>query len=78
MTLTGDVLAIGGLKEKLLAALRSNIHTVIIPEANKKDLSDLPMEVKKAIRIHTVKRIEAVFPLVICDYSLGQQAIAKK
>ena len=64
VTLSGDVLAIGGLKEKLLAALRGQIKTVIIPEPNKKDLDDMPTEVLKGLDIKPVSRIESVFPLV--------------
>ncbi len=55
ITLTGKVLQIGGLKEKLLAALRGNIKTVLIPEANKKDLIDMPKEVTKNLEIIAIK-----------------------
>ena len=47
ITLTGLVLPIGGIKEKVLAARRAGIHTVIMPKANQKDLRDLPEEVRK-------------------------------
>ena len=67
VTLCGDVLAIGGLKEKLLAALRGQIKTVIIPEQNKKDLDDMPTEVLKGLEIQTVSRIESVFPAVFAQ-----------
>ena len=55
ITLTGKVLQIGGLKEKLLAALRGNIKAVLIPEANKKDLIDMPKEVTKNLEIIAIK-----------------------
>jgi len=55
ITLTGKVLQIGGLKEKLLAALRGNIKTVLIPESNKKDLVEMPKEVLKNLQIKTIK-----------------------
>ena len=61
ITLHGRVLAIGGLKEKLLAAVRSHIKTVIIPEENRKDLREIPDEVKDALTIIPVSRIEQVF-----------------
>ena len=64
VTLAGKVLAIGGLKEKLLAALRGEIVDVIIPYDNKKDIEELPEEVKKGLNIHLVKNIKEVFPLV--------------
>jgi len=51
ITLRGRVLAIGGLKEKLLAALRSGIKTVLIPSENEKDLADIPANVKEALEI---------------------------
>ena len=61
ITLHGRVLAIGGLKEKLLAAVRSHIKTVLIPEENRKDLRGIPDEVKDALTIIPVSRIEQVF-----------------
>lgn len=61
ITLHGRVLAIGGLKEKLLAAVRSHITTVLIPEENRKDLRDIPDEVKDALTIIPVNHIEQVF-----------------
>lgn len=54
VTLRGRVLPIGGLKEKLLAALRAGIKTVLIPRDNKKDLAEIPDNVKKSLRIVTV------------------------
>jgi len=58
ITLTGKVLEIGGLKEKLLAALRGGIKTVLIPQANKKDLQDMPKEVLNSLTIKPISRIE--------------------
>jgi ATP-dependent Lon protease len=60
ITLRGRVLPIGGLKEKLLAALRGGIKTVLIPEENVKDLADIPEEVKKKLEIVPVSRMEDV------------------
>ncbi|WP_100550489.1 endopeptidase La [Caedibacter taeniospiralis] len=60
ITLRGDVLPIGGLKEKLLAALRGEIKTVLIPYDNKKDLQEIPQNVKDGLEIITVKRIDEV------------------
>jgi len=60
ITLRGRVLAIGGLKEKLLAALRSGIRTVLIPQENEKDLTDLPENVKAGLEIIPVKHVEEV------------------
>ena len=60
ITLRGRVLPIGGLKEKLLAALRAGIKTVMIPEENTKDLSEIPENVKKGLQIIPVARMDDV------------------
>ena len=65
VTLTGRVLAIGGLKEKSLAAFRSGIKTLIIPKENAKDIDELPAEVKNNLDIVTVDDIEQVFEKAI-------------
>jgi ATP-dependent Lon protease len=60
ITLRGRVLPIGGLKEKLLAALRGGIKTVLIPEENAKDLVDIPDSVKSGMEIIPVSRMDEV------------------
>ena len=60
VTLRGNVLPIGGLKEKILAARRGNMKTVIIPKANRKDLDEIPKEVLAGIRIHLVNHMDEV------------------
>ena len=60
ITLRGRVLPIGGLKEKLLAALRGGIKKVLIPEENVKDLADIPNSVKNGLEIVPVSRMEEV------------------
>ncbi|MBN8441783.1 MAG: endopeptidase La [Thauera sp.] len=60
ITLRGEVLAIGGLKEKLLAAVRGGIRTALIPEENVKDLADIPDNIKNVIEIIPVKWIDQV------------------
>ena len=60
ITLRGRVLPIGGLKEKLLAALRGGIKKVLIPEDNAKDLADIPNSVKNGLEIVPVARMEEV------------------
>ena len=60
ITLRGRVLPIGGLKEKLLAALRAGITTVFIPKDNEKDLADIPESVKKNLTIHPVAHVDEV------------------
>ena len=58
VTLRGNALPIGGLREKSLAALRSGIRTIIVPEGNKKDVSELPEEVKKGMEIIYMKSVD--------------------
>ncbi|GAA6212223.1 endopeptidase La [Hyphomicrobiales bacterium 4NK60-0047b] len=65
ITLRGRVLPIGGLKEKLLAALRGGIKRVIIPEENAKDLADIPDNVKNGLEIIPVSRMEEVIELAL-------------
>jgi len=65
ITLRGRVLPIGGLKEKLLAALRGGITTVIIPEDNKKDLVDMPANITAALDIHPVRWIDEVLDIAL-------------
>ena len=65
ITLRGEVLPIGGLKEKLLAAHRGGIKTVLIPEENVKDLKEIPDNVKNRLDIHPVKWIDQVFELAL-------------
>ncbi len=65
ITLRGEVLAIGGLKEKLLAAHRGGIKTVLIPESNVKDLVEIPENIKNQLVIHPVKWIDQVLELAL-------------
>lgn len=65
ITLRGEVLRIGGLKEKLLAARRAGIKDVLIPEENVKDLIDIPGNIKNELNIHPVKWIDQVLELAL-------------
>ncbi len=65
ITLRGRVLPIGGLKEKALGALRGGIRTIIIPEKNKKDLADIPDNVKDKIKFITVRQMDDVLPIAL-------------
>jgi ATP-dependent Lon protease len=67
ITLRGNVLPVGGLKEKALAALRSHIKTVILPDQNRKDLSDLPSYVRKKVNFVPVKHMDEVLKLALAD-----------
>ncbi len=65
ITLRGRVLAIGGLKEKVLAAHRAGVKEVIFPKSNEKDLTDIPSDVKTMLRFHLVEHIDEVLELVL-------------
>ncbi len=65
ITLRGEVTAIGGLKEKLLAALRGGIKTVLIPEENVKDLQEIPENVKNGLEIVPVKWVDKVLEIAL-------------
>ncbi len=65
ITLRGEVLPIGGLKEKLLAALRGGIDTVIIPHENERDLAEIPDNIKENLSIKPVKWIDEVFQIAL-------------
>ena len=76
ITLRGEVLAIGGLKEKLLAAHRGGIKTVIIPHENERDLQDIPENVKAELSIHPVKWIDEVLALAL-EHPVEQWKVEK-
>jgi ATP-dependent Lon protease len=65
LSLTGKVLAIGGLKEKTIAARRHKVKDVIIPEANLRDLEEIPEHVKKGISFHPMKDLDEVLALAL-------------
>src|SRR3954462_11212413 len=69
ITLRGLVLPIGGLKEKTLAAKRAGIKEVIVPDRNRKDLPDIPDEVKNTLKFHFVKNVDEVLAI-----ALGQKS----
>ncbi len=64
LTLTGEVLAVGGIREKLIAARRSNIREVILPEANRRDYDELPEQVRRGLRVHFVSSYPEVTAIV--------------
>jgi len=68
VTLRGRVLPIGGLKEKLLAALRGGITTVLIPKENEKDLVEIPANIREGLKIVPVSHIDEVLALALADH----------
>jgi ATP-dependent Lon protease len=83
VTLRGRVLPIGGLKEKLLAALRGGIKTVIIPAENEKDLAEIPANIRDGLVIIPVKHVDEVLalalaePLVAIDWTEADELAAQ-
>ncbi|HXV78017.1 MAG TPA: endopeptidase La [Candidatus Polarisedimenticolaceae bacterium] len=69
ITLRGNVLAVGGIKEKVLAARRSGIREVILPEANRKSLEEIPRSLRRDLRICFVGHVQEVFDAVLIDPS---------
>ncbi|PHM47801.1 endopeptidase La [Xenorhabdus miraniensis] len=78
ITLRGLVLPIGGLKEKLLAAHRGGVKTVIIPDENKRDLEEIPQNVIQDLEIHPVKRIEDVLAIALQEPVFGAEVVSLK
>ena len=71
VTLRGNASAIGGLKEKLLAALRGGIKTVLIPKENEKDLAEIPDNVKEGLEIMAVEHVSEVLKIALIDEPVG-------
>ncbi|MFO7641761.1 MAG: S16 family serine protease, partial [Candidatus Competibacteraceae bacterium] len=65
ITLRGEVLPIGGLKEKLLAAHRGGLSTVVIPEENRKDLTEIPENILAKLEVRPVRWIDQVFDIAL-------------
>jgi ATP-dependent Lon protease len=81
LSLTGKVLPVGGIKEKLLAAKRAGIRTLILPKLNEKDLYEIPQEALKDLEIHFVSRMDEVLPLALIEPATAmtvKRATAKK
>lgn len=78
ITLRGQILPIGGLKEKLLAAHRGGIKTVLIPDENKRDLEEIPENIVADLDIHPVKTIEEVLTLALEKSPFGIEVVTNK
>jgi ATP-dependent Lon protease len=65
ITLRGRILPVGGLKEKALAALRADVSRVIIPEKNKKDLAEIPANVKRKLTFYPVGHLDEVLKIAL-------------
>ncbi len=79
LTLTGKVLPIGGLKEKVLAAHRANIENIILPKDNEKDIPDIPANIKKALTFHPAETMDDVIQLAFdSKHKLGKKPVKRK
>ena len=78
ITLTGSILAIGGLNEKLLAAKRNDIKTVLIPKDNEIDLKEIPEKVKEGLKIIPIAKLEEAIPYVFPDMKTKKAVEVKK
>ncbi len=67
VTLRGEILAIGGIKEKILAALRVGIHNILLPAENRRDLADLPTRARRQANLKFVSRVEEVLDTVLAE-----------
>jgi ATP-dependent Lon protease len=80
ITLRGAVLPVGGIKEKVLAAYRAAIKTILLPEWNRKDIEDIPANVRRKIAFHFVKDMTDVVKLALepVKEKKVKKAVAKK
>src|SRR5512142_3253117 len=78
VTLRGDVLPIGGVKEKVLAARAAKINTVILPKLNERDLIDVPEPIKRDMTFHFVEHIEDVLKIALLDASQAEQKTTER
>jgi len=76
ITLRGKVLPVGGIKEKVLAAKRAGITTIILPEKNKKDLEEIPEQARKQMKFHFVDNLNEVFELALREEKWKKKAVA--
>src|SRR5205814_3755734 len=78
VTLRGDVLPIGGVKEKVLAARAAKITTVILPKLNERDLVDVPEPIKRDMQFHFVEHVEDVLGIALLDRSAAEQKTTER
>jgi len=71
ITLRGNVLAVGGIKEKVLAARRAGIHSIVLPEANRSNLEEIPKYLKRDMKFFFVSDVQEVFAIALMDPTTG-------
>ena len=77
MTLRGKVLAIGGVKEKVLAAHRAGSRVIILPEENRKDIDDIPANIRKELEFHLVSHLDEVLALALLKEKKNRRKSSK-
>lgn len=75
VSLRGKVLPVGGIREKVSAAHRVGIETVLLPKQNEKDLENLPISIRKQMKFEFVEHIDDIFPLALVDFQPGLQSL---
>jgi ATP-dependent Lon protease len=75
ITLRGRVLPVGGIREKVIAAHRAGIKTFILPDRNQKDLTDVPADVKRQLRLIPVQRMDDVLPIALHEKAVALRAV---
>ena len=78
VTLRGDVLPIGGLKEKVLAARAAKLNTVVMPKLNERDLIDVPDSIKRDMQFYFVEHVEEVLKIALLDKSAAEQKTTER
>ena len=78
ITLRGQVLPVGGIKEKVLAAHRTGLKTVILPERNEADLEDLPEEVRNGLKFVFAKTVDDVYKAALENFPSSKKASRRK
>ena len=78
ITLRGRVLAVGGLKEKILAAHHANIYHLLVPSGNQKDLAEIPAKIRQSIRFTLVENMDQVIEAALLDTSMRESAVRDK
>lgn len=73
ITLRGKVLPVGGIKEKVLAAKRAGINTVILPKRNEKDLQEIPESIRKTMTFHFIEWLDEAFQLMLVDHQKNKR-----
>jgi len=77
VTLRGRVLPVGGIKEKVSAAYRAGILTVVLPKENEKDLKDLPKEILRRTAFRFIERVDELFELCLLDFTPSAYTLEK-